>query len=141
VSGRASYNNVALARDARRAAVVQTEPLTNNTDIWLIDLARGIPTRFRFDDAVDRDPVWSPDNTRVAFSSSRGHGPFQPTSRIRAAYDLRSSFRSPTYPSEVSWREILQRLLGAMEEEATALKNANKRKKEGHHDGAPLYCS
>ena len=77
VRGRASYNNVALARDAKRAAVVQTEPQTNNTDIWLIDLARAIPTRFTFDDSTDWDPVWSPDNTRVAFSSNRGHTPFQ----------------------------------------------------------------
>jgi Tol biopolymer transport system component len=76
VRGRASYNNVALARDAKRAAVAQTEPQTNNTDIWLLNLARGIPTRFTFDDAFAWDPVWSPDNTRIAFSSNRGHTPF-----------------------------------------------------------------
>jgi Tol biopolymer transport system component len=74
--GRASYNNVALARDARRAAVVQTDPQTNNTDIWLIDLGRGIPTRFTFDEATDWDPVWSPDNTRLAFSSNRENGSY-----------------------------------------------------------------
>ncbi|HKE24306.1 MAG TPA: protein kinase [Bryobacteraceae bacterium] len=95
VSGRASYNNVALARDARRAAVVQTEPQTNNTDIWLIDLGRGIPTRFTFDDAWDWDPIWSPDDTLVAFSSNRGHGPFhlyvKDTSGVRPEEQLQKS--------------------------------------------------
>ena len=101
VRGRASYNNVALARDAKRAAVVQTEPQTNNTDIWLIDLARGIPTRFTFDDSFDWDPVWSPDNTRIAFSSNRGHNAPSSISmsRMLVACDLRSNFRSPTFPS------------------------------------------
>jgi Tol biopolymer transport system component len=72
----AFYNNLALAHDAKRAAAVQIDSQTNNADIWLIDVARGIPTRFTFDDNMDWDPVWSPDNTRVAFSSNRDHSPF-----------------------------------------------------------------
>ena len=41
-------------------------------DIWLLDLERdGLPTRFTFDAAADVVPVWSPDGSRVAFSSSR----------------------------------------------------------------------
>jgi predicted Ser/Thr protein kinase len=95
VRGRASYNNVALARDAKRAAVVQTEPQTNNTDVWLIDLARAIPTRFTFDEAFDWDPVWSPDNTRIAFSSNRGHTPFnlyvKDASGVRSEEQLQKS--------------------------------------------------
>ena len=54
---------------------MEVDPQTSNRDIWLIDVARGIPTRFTFDEAQDWDPVWSPDGSRVAFSSSRD-GPY-----------------------------------------------------------------
>ena len=40
-------------------------------DVWLIDAARGVPTRFTFDAADDASPVWSPDGSRVVFASER----------------------------------------------------------------------
>jgi Tol biopolymer transport system component len=40
--------------------------------VWLLDLERdGLPTRFTFDPANDVAPVWSPDGSRVVFSSDR----------------------------------------------------------------------
>jgi Tol biopolymer transport system component len=64
-----------LSRDAARAAVVERDRNTLNNDLWLFDLARGIPTQFTFHEAQDWDPVWSPDDSRVAFSSNRD-GPY-----------------------------------------------------------------
>jgi Tol biopolymer transport system component len=46
----------------------------NNLDLWLIDVARGIPRRFVSDPASDTFPLWSPDGARLAFGSSRLHG-------------------------------------------------------------------
>jgi Tol biopolymer transport system component len=59
----------ALSPDGRRIAVNRT--VQSNQDIWVIDVQRGGATRFTFDPAVDNFGVWSPDGTRIAFSSSR----------------------------------------------------------------------
>lgn len=55
--------------DGKRIAVFRT--VNGNQDIWLIDASRGVATRFTFDAASDRFPVWSPDGSRLAFSSNR----------------------------------------------------------------------
>ena len=55
-------------------AVVVQRAINNTTDLWLIDVARGIPRRFVSDMATDSYPIWSPDGARIAFGSSRLHG-------------------------------------------------------------------
>ena len=47
------------------------DPQTKTRDIWIIDLLRGTKTRLTFDPADDLDAVWSPDGTRIAFTSDR----------------------------------------------------------------------
>jgi Tol biopolymer transport system component len=48
---------------------------TNNSDVWMMDLARGVPSRFTFSPAADQYSVWSPNGDRVVFSSARsGNG-------------------------------------------------------------------
>ena len=44
-------------------------------NIWLLDLDRGTTTRFTFSSATDTAPVWSPDGSRIIFSSNR-NGPY-----------------------------------------------------------------
>jgi Tol biopolymer transport system component len=58
-----------LSPDGRRVAVVRT--VQGNEDLWLIDGARGVPSRFTFDPAQDGHPIWSPDGSRIVFSSNR----------------------------------------------------------------------
>ncbi len=65
----ASLNDVELLPDGKRVAVYRTA--NGNQDVWLIDAARGVPTRFTFDAANDIRPVWSPDGSHVVFSSNR----------------------------------------------------------------------
>ena len=64
-----SLGSFELSADDQRVAASRT--VQTNEDVWLMDLARGGFTRFTFDAAWDGHPLWSPDGTRVAFSSTR----------------------------------------------------------------------
>jgi Tol biopolymer transport system component len=67
----ATYMDVKLSPDRRKVAVSMLDPHVGPPDLWIYDVARGLRSRFTFDPAADRWPVWSPDGTRVAFSSNR----------------------------------------------------------------------
>ena len=51
--------------------LAEVSPAGTNVDLWLLDLARGVRTRFTFNPAEDMSPAWSPDGTEIAFSSMR----------------------------------------------------------------------
>jgi Tol biopolymer transport system component len=61
-----------LSPDGRTVAVERT--VDGNTDIWLIETARGVLRRFTFDPAIDANPTWSPDGSRIGFESGRRVG-------------------------------------------------------------------
>jgi Tol biopolymer transport system component len=75
VSDRADYREVRLSPDNKRAAVSISDPGGGGAgDLWLIDLTRGLRTRFTSDPADDSSAIWSPDGDRIVFSSPRnGH--------------------------------------------------------------------
>ena len=67
------YGDVGISPDGTRAAVSELDPGTGR-DIWIFDLARGIPTRFTSDPADEFASVWSPDGSQIIFNSRRkGH--------------------------------------------------------------------
>jgi eukaryotic-like serine/threonine-protein kinase len=67
----AAYRVIRLSTDEKRVAVERTDPPAVSSDIWLIDLARGVPSRLTSDPGNDLYPVWSPDGSRIAFTSIR----------------------------------------------------------------------
>jgi serine/threonine protein kinase len=58
-----------LAPDGRRVAVYRT--VQGNTDVWLIDIGRDVPSRLTFDASIEASPLWSPNGRRVVFASLR----------------------------------------------------------------------
>jgi len=68
---RAIHGNCNLSPDGKRLAVEETDPIAKNTDIWIWDLVRTIRTRLTFSPTADGYPSWSPDGSRVYFSSAR----------------------------------------------------------------------
>jgi Tol biopolymer transport system component len=46
--------------------------VNQNTDIWIYDLKGPQVRRLTFDPGIDAMPMWSPEGTRLAFTSSRG---------------------------------------------------------------------
>jgi Tol biopolymer transport system component/predicted Ser/Thr protein kinase len=65
------YGEVRISRDQKRIVTSRLDADGRGDDVWLIDPARGMTTRFTFDPAADYGPVWSPDGQRVAFASMR----------------------------------------------------------------------
>ena len=60
-----------LSHDGRRVAVGILDARAGFGDIWIHDLARNTSTRFTFDPAGENSPHWSPDDSRIVFSSTR----------------------------------------------------------------------
>ena len=71
----ADQGDLQLSPDGSRLAFRQVEFRTGSINIWLMDLARGTPSRFTFDQTIDFAPIWSPDGNRIVFASLRDGPP------------------------------------------------------------------
>ena len=92
-----------LSPDGTRVAV-SCKSDENASDLWLIDLKRGAPTRLTFGPGLNNRPLWSPDGKRLAYQSNR-NGPFDLFTRPASGGGVDSLvFASPTrWKEPLSW--------------------------------------
>jgi Tol biopolymer transport system component len=65
------YRTLTISPDGKRVAFERADPETQNRDIWLLEVASGKATRFTSDPGWDAFPTWSPDGSRIIFTSNR----------------------------------------------------------------------
>src|SRR5262249_51936801 len=82
---------VALAPDEKRIAVERRDA-TLGADLWIIDLIRGIDSKFTFGTTNESIPVWSPNGDRIAFRAN-------PNGR----YDLYQKLSTGIATEELLW--------------------------------------
>jgi serine/threonine protein kinase len=67
----ADYRSIALSHDGKRVAAAVVDSKSGKSDVWILDLDRGTSTRLTFDPADETAPIWTPDDRRVYFTSTR----------------------------------------------------------------------
>jgi serine/threonine-protein kinase len=70
-TGPMPFASARISPDGSRVAV---PIIGDNPDIWIWDLTRETLTQLTFDPAVDIDPLWTPDGSRIVFASDRQGG-------------------------------------------------------------------
>jgi Tol biopolymer transport system component len=98
-------SNVMLSPDGKRALVCQLDPGTRTFDLWLYDVARGLRTRFTFENARTIMPaVWSPDGSVIAFEAFRGgkYGLYRKAADLSGSEELLDTATLAPFPYDWS---------------------------------------
>jgi Tol biopolymer transport system component len=108
-----------LSADGQR--VVMQRIVEGNVDVWLMDVVRGVQTRFTFHAREDVLPLWSADGQRVVFASTRNgvHDLFERPTNGAAAERL--LLATPQGKAPLAWSRDGRHLLFASERDLWAL--------------------
>ena len=70
------YEGVRIDPDGRRAVVTLRDPRAGLADLWLIELERGLTTRFTSEGPDAMAGLWSPDGSRIVYCKPDAAPPF-----------------------------------------------------------------
>jgi serine/threonine protein kinase len=97
------FVNARLSTDGSMIVMDLYEVSARNADVWLLDIVRGVKTRFTFDNSVDANPIWSPDGKSIIFSSNRNGRYDLFVKNTNGATDERVLFSSPLLKAPNDW--------------------------------------
>jgi hypothetical protein len=72
IGGVGAYQYLTLSPDGKRLAYSATDS-DAGMDIWILDLARSVPSRLTFGPSGQKVPVWSPDGQQIVYAISALH--------------------------------------------------------------------
>jgi dipeptidyl aminopeptidase/acylaminoacyl peptidase len=65
------FRAVRISPDGHLVAFAVEDKRVGTPDVWIHDVVNNSEKRFTFDPGTDRDPIWSPDGSRLAVRSQR----------------------------------------------------------------------
>jgi len=88
-----------LSPDGRRIVVARGSPV--GSDLWMLDVDRGVPSRFASRPGLNICPVWSPDSRTVVFASDAPRNLFR--KNASGASEEQRVTRSPNPQVPIDW--------------------------------------
>jgi Tol biopolymer transport system component len=71
IKSKVSTTAASFSNDGKYVATDALDESAKSTDLWIHDLQRNSDTRLTFDKATELVPQWSPDDSKIYFSSNR----------------------------------------------------------------------
>jgi Tol biopolymer transport system component/predicted Ser/Thr protein kinase len=98
----AQFRSLHLSPDGKSATVGVADPKSNQINIWIYDMLRGLRTRFTADRG-EFDGVWSPDGATIVFDSNPGgiQDLYRRSLKAGVAEELLFADQHPKFPK--SW--------------------------------------